>query len=130
MSKFEDSLVQLRVDLESFFETKDIKIKKRNQAFSPDPTDRWVRFTFLPVGSQSTEMGRLRIRDRGILVIDLMWPKNDGSWDIDALAIETRDTFSEYRYNSLELGVGSAPRDVPTTTDFFHVTVHIPYRHQ
>jgi hypothetical protein len=130
MSKLEDSLVELRVALETFFEARNIKIKKRNQDFSPDPSDKWVRLTFLPVSSKPTELGRLRIRDRGILVIDLMWPKGQGSGDVDALAIEARDTFSEYSYNSLELGVGSAPRDVPTTTDFFHVTVNIPYRHQ
>lgn len=130
MSKLEDSLVELRVALETFFEARNIKIKKRNQDFSPDPCDKWVRLTFLPVSSKPTELGRLRIRDRGILVIDLMWPKGQGSGDVDALAIEARDTFSEYSYNSLELGVGSAPRDVPTTTDFFHVTVNIPYRHQ
>lgn len=130
MNKFEDARNQLREVIETFLEGKELIVKRRNQPISPDPSTKWARLTFLPVSSQSTEMGRLRIRDRGILVIDLMWPKGEGAGDIDALAIELRDTFSEYTYNSLELGVGTAPRDVPSTTDFFHVTVHIPYRHQ
>lgn len=130
MNNFEDARNQLREVVETFIESKQVLVKRRNHAFAPDPSTKWARLTFLPVSSSSTEMGRLRIRDRGILVIDLMWPKESGAGDIDALAIELRDTFSEYTYNSLELGVGSAPRDVPSTTDFFHVTVHIPYRHQ
>lgn len=123
-----DARNKLRLEIEQALIAQGLEVQRRNRSLSLTPTTRWGRITILSGEAHSAELGQLTIRDRGVVVIDLFFPLGEGTAEADRISILMRDTFSEYCYNYLELGVGSV-NDVPTTQDYFHVAVNIPFRH-
>lgn len=129
MDNYLDAKQEIRQRIEDTLENKGLLIQRRNRKIQPNPSDRWGRVTFTNTSSHSAELGQLWLRDRGFITVDIFFPLNTGTGEIDPLAIEIRDTFTEYTYNYLELGVGTI-NDVPTTLDYFHVHVILPFRHK
>lgn len=126
---YKEARDQLRLDIENKLKELGFLVKRRNRSLDLTPQTKWGRVTFLDNEAKSAELGQLTIRDTGTVVIDIFVPLNTGTEESDRVSILIRDTFSEYQYNYLELQVGSI-NDVPTTLDYFHVAVRIPFRHK
>lgn len=129
MSEMPDALNQFRFQLEEWLELKDIKFQARNVKIALDPKTDWARLSILNVGSNNACLGNKWIRDRGIFVVSMFFQLGEGSRDADDICYELRDHFSEWQYNYLETGAGSV-EEVPTTQDFYHVNINLPYRHK
>jgi len=126
---YQDARNKLRLAIETALTSNGMAVKRRNREISLTPQTKWARLTYLNAEAKSAELGQLTIRDTGFVVIDLFFPLGQGTEEADRISILIRDTFSEWQYNYLELGVGSI-NDVPTTLDYFHVAVNIPFRHK
>lgn len=129
MSELPEALNEIRFRIEEHLEALTIPLQGRNRTLKVNNKKSWARLSHLTVGSESIQLGDLWIRDRGMIVVSLFFPLDEGVSESDKIAYNLRDSFSEWRYNYLELGVGSVT-EVPSTTDFYHVNVTLPYRHK
>ena len=129
MSELPTSLNAFRVELETFLEARNIPLQLRNRSLKVKADTTWARLSHLSIGSTTASLGQKWIRDRGIFVVSLFFPLGEGTYDADKLAYLLRDTFSEWQYNYLETGIGEVI-EVPSTQDFYHVNINLPYRHK
>lgn len=129
MSELPESLNAFRVELETFLEARSIPLQLRNRKLKVKADTTWARLSLLSIGSTTASLGQKWIRDRGIFVVSLFFPLGEGTYDSDKLAYLLRDTFSEWQYNYLETGIGEVI-EVPSTQDFYHVNINLPYRHK
>lgn len=129
MSELPESLNAFRVELETFLEARSIPLQLRNRNLKVKADTTWARLSLLSIGSTTASLGQKWIRDRGIFVVSLFFPLGEGTYDADKLAYLLRDTFSEWQYNYLETGIGEVI-EVPSTQDFYHVNINLPYRHK
>ena len=129
MSELPESLNAFRVELETFLEARSIPLQLRNRNLKVKADTTWARLSLLSIGSTTASLGQKWIRDRGIFVVSLFFPLGQGTYDADKLAYLLRDTFSEWQYNYLETGIGEVI-EVPSTQDFYHVNINLPYRHK
>ena len=129
MSELPESLNAFRVELETFLEARSIPLQLRNRNLKVKADTTWARLSLLSIGSTTASLGQKWIRDRGILVVSLFFPLGEGTYEADKLAYLLRDTFSEWQYNYLETGIGEVI-EVPSTQDFYHVNINLPYRHK
>lgn len=129
MSELPESLNAFRVELETFLEARSIPLQLRNRKLKVKADTTWARLSLLSIGSTTASLGQKWIRDRGIFVVSLFFPLGEGTYDADKLAYLLRDTFSEWQYNYLETGIGEVI-EVPSTQDFYHVNINLPYRHK
>lgn len=129
MSELPESLNAFRVELEAFLEARSIPLQLRNRNLKVKADTTWARLSLLSIGSTTASLGQKWIRDRGIFVVSLFFPLGEGTYDADKLAYLLRDTFSEWQYNYLETGIGEVI-EVPSTQDFYHVNINLPYRHK
>lgn len=129
MSELPEALNEIRFRIEEFMNEHNIQFQSRNRKINADNTKPWARLTHLGVDSRSAQLGDLWIRDRGLLVVSFFFPAGEGVAESDIITYKLRDSFSEWRYNYLELGIGEVT-EVPTTQDFYHVNVTLPYRHK
>lgn len=129
MSELPDALNEVRYKIEIYLQSLGIQFQGRNRKIKIDNKKPWARMNHLPVSSQSAQLGDLWIRDRGLIVVSFFFPAGAGVAESDRIIYNLRDSFSEWRYNYLELGVGEIT-EVPTTEDFYHVNVTLPYRHK
>ena len=129
MSELPESLNAFRVELETFLEARSIPLQLRNRNLKVKADTTWARLSHLSIGSTTASLGHKWIRDRGIFVVSLFSPLGEGTYDADKLAYLLRDTFSEWQYNYLETGIGEVI-EVPSTQDFYHVNINLPYRHK
>ena len=129
MSELPESLNAFRVELETFLEARSIPLQLRNRNLKVKADTTWARLSLLSIGSTTASLGQKWIRDRGIFVVSLFFPLGEGTNDADKLAYLLRDTFSEWQYNYLETGIGEVI-EVPSTQDFYHVNINLPYRHK
>ena len=129
MSELPESLNAFRVELETFLEARSIPLQLRNRSLKVEATTTWARLSLLSIGSTTASLGQKWIRDRGIFVVSLFFPLGEGTYDADKLAYLLRDTFSEWQYNYMETGIGEVI-EVPSTQDFYHVNINLPYRHK
>lgn len=129
MSELPESLNAFRVELEAFLEARSIPLQLRNRKLKVKADTTWARLSLLSIGSTTASLGQKWIRDRGIFVVSLFFPLGEGTYDADKLAYLLRDTFSEWQYNYLETGIGEVI-EVPSTQDFYHVNINLPYRHK
>lgn len=119
----------LRLRIEEALLAENITMQMRNRKTIIPPDTAWARYSQQHVSSKPACLGALSIRDRGIVVVSLFFPLNSGTYDCDRVSYLLRDSFSEWEYNYLETGVG-AVQDVPSTLDYYHVNVYLPYRHK
>lgn len=129
MSELPESLNAFRVELETFLEARSIPLQLRNRNLKVKADTTWARLSLLSIGSTTASLGQKWIRDRGIFVVSLFFPLGQGTHDADKLSYLLRDTFSEWQYNYLETGIGEVI-EVPSTQDFYHVNINLPYRHK
>ena len=129
MSELPESLNAFRVELETFLEARSIPLQLRNRNLKVKADTTWARLSLLSIGSTTASLGQKWIRDRGIFVVSLFFSLGEGTYDADKLAYLLRDTFSEWQYNYLETGIGEVI-EVPSTQDFYHVNINLPYRHK
>lgn len=122
-------LNDLRYTMLEYLEGKGVPMQGRNRKFDPPEDKIWARFSTVGGEGSFGELGHKWIRQRGVVVIQLFAPLNTGTADIDALAEDIKETFSGSTYGYLELAAGSW-NEVPTTTDFYHINVNLPYRHK
>lgn len=125
-----DALTQLQSYAIDFLKANGFeKIQIPNRKMSVIPQDTWARLSFRPVSSSSAELGRLVIRDRGIYTISLFYPVETGSLEYLKFAYKLRDYLAEYRYNFLELGIGTVTV-ATATTDYYQINISTTYRHK
>lgn len=129
MSELPDALNEIRYQIETYLDGLSIQFQGRNRKIDVDNTKAWARLSHIAVSSQSAQLGDLWIRDRGLIVVSFFFPAGHGVAESDRITYNLRDSFSEWRYNYLELGVGEV-QEVPATEDFYHVNVTLPYRHK
>ena len=129
MSELPDALNEVRYQIETYLDQRNIQLQGRNRKIRIDNTKAWARLSHIAVSSQSAQLGDLWIRDRGLIVVSFFFPAGQGVAESDRITYNLRDSFSEWRYNYLELGIGEV-QEVPTTEDFYHVNVTLPYRHK
>lgn len=128
MSSYLDDMNRLNLEVSNFLTAKGFKVFRRNRKASGTPKDSFATLSNLVIKRQSAELGQLVIRTHGELVVSLFSPLDKGAADIDGICEALVANFSEYRYNFTELGIVEY-NDVPTTLDYFHVNVRLPYRH-
>lgn len=129
MSELPQALNEIRYQIEMYLASKDIQFQSRNRKIKVDNKKAWARLSHLGVSSESAQLGDIWIRDRGLLVVSFFFPAGEGVSSSDIITYGLRDSFAEWRYNYLELGIGEVT-EVPTTEDFYHVNVTLPYRHK
>ena len=129
MSELPESLNAFRVELATFLEARSIPLQLRNRKLKVKADTTWARLSLLSIGSTTASLGQKWIRDRGIFVVSLFFPLGEGTYAADKLSYLLRDTFSEWQYNYLETGIGEVI-EVPSTQDFYHVNINLPYRHK
>lgn len=129
MSTMPESLNEIRYQIEEYLDGLNIPLQGRNRKINVNNRSTWARLSHLGGEAKSAELGGKWIRDRGFIVVSLFFPLGEGTIEADRIAYNLRDSFTEWRYNYFETGVGDV-NEVTTTEDFYHLNVTLPYRHK
>lgn len=128
MSTMPDAMNAVRVAVDTWLKAQNIKLQSRNRKLQVAQGETWARMSVLNATAESACLGQKHIRDRGIIVVSLFFPLGSGVATADKICYSFRDAFSEWTYAYLETGVGEV-KEVPSTEDFYHVNIHLPFRH-
>ena len=122
-------LTEARLVITEYLTSKNIPLQMRNRKLIEVKAGQaWGRLSHLSYSSTNVCLGASEIRDRGSIVVSLFFPLGSGATLADTVSYELRDLLSQKFFGALETGIGEVI-EVPTTEDFFHLNVYIPFRH-